>query len=122
MARDVIAGGSFELTGSYKVKADTPWGTLTLWPYEYAVKDPKVIIELWRDGAMVFHPTNTSLAHFNAVVFYVRSRGIELADAMVMALGTITGNVGWFEPATPELAAWMEDMAERIHEQGMSVD
>jgi hypothetical protein len=38
-----------------------------------------------------------------------------LADAMVMALGTIKGPVGWFEPSTRELRRECEAMEARVH-------
>lgn len=95
--------------GTYKVKTDTPWGTVTLWPYEYTVKSADAMIALWTDGALVFHPMDVSAAQFNATVFYVRSRGIPTADAMVMALGSIHAPVGWFEPH-PDVAPTIEGM------------
>lgn len=101
--------------GRYRVDCDSPWGSLKLWPYEYSVLPPERLVGLWQDGALRFNPTNIELAQFNNVVFYVRSRGIGLADAAVMALGSFTGPIGWFEPATEELAADLEDMEYRIH-------
>jgi hypothetical protein len=102
--------------GSYKVNVNSPWGSVTLWPYEYSVIPVDRILTYWQEGALTFHPQQESVAQFNAIVFYARQRCIGLADAMVMALGSLAGPVGWFEPATPELAVWMEGMGEELHE------
>lgn len=84
--------------GSYKVLTHSPWGDVWLWPYEYTVIRPEVIIDLWTHGGLVFHPINVQSSTLNAIVFYARSRGISLHDATVMALGTMKGPVGWFDP------------------------
>lgn len=105
----------FAPNGSYKVKCRSPWGDVCLWPYEYSVMDPAKIVALWQSGDIVFHPTSTTEAAFNAIVFYARSRGIALADAMVMAVGTLVGPVGWFEPATAELAEDAEALERHVH-------
>lgn len=101
--------------GRYKVRLETPWGTLHLWPYEYTTIDPAALLAMWQSGEMVFHATDMEPARLNAVVFYARSRGIGLADAMVMALGTLAGPVGWFEPH-PDLAEACEVMARRVNQ------
>jgi len=100
--------------GRYKVLCNSPWGTLHLWPYEYSVIPVPTILPLWQDGELVFHPTNVQLTRFNDIVHYSRSRGISLADAMVMALGTLKGPVGWFEPRT-DLAVECEAMEQAVH-------
>ena len=100
--------------GRYKVKCDTPWGTVHLWPYEYSVMTPDSIISLWQQG-LVFHPTRVEDARFSNITFYARRRGISLADAAVMALGSFTGSIGWFEPP-PEVAPDLEAMERRINQ------
>ena len=112
-SRDADDAG-FCPNGRYKVLLQSPWGDLGLWPYEYSVMPTDTIIALWGDGEVIFHPTNLSNAAFNDIVFYARSRGIGLANAAVMALGTLKGNVGWFEPR-PDLAPTLEAMEERVH-------
>ena len=104
----------FSPDGTYKVACATPWHDLTLWPYEYTVVPTDRLLAYWQEGALVFHPMNVEAGRFNQIVFYARSRGIDVADAMVMALGTLTGPVGWFEPHQ-DIAADMEAMAERIN-------
>jgi len=105
----------FQPDGSYKVRCLSPWGDLGLWPYEYSVMAPARLTALWTEGALVFHPLDLGQAQFDAVVFYCRSRGIGLADAAVMALGTLSGRVGWFEPA-PDIAPDLEAMATRVNQ------
>ena len=59
-------------------------------------------------------PLNIEAARLNEVTFYCRSRGIGLAEAAVMALGSLEEPVGWFEPH-PDLAPAMEAMAKRVN-------
>ena len=77
--------------------------------------DPARLTTLWALGDLTFHPTQLSHAAFSDIVFYARSRCIPLADAAVMALGSFSGSIGWFEPATPELAEEAEELERRIH-------
>lgn len=104
----------FAPNGRYKVVAKTRWGTVWLWPYEYAVLEPDKLIALWQAGELIFHPTDMEPGRLNDVLHYIRSRGIGVADAMVMALGSIKGNVGWFEPPR-SLAKACEQMSERFN-------
>ena len=102
--------------GSYLIDLRTPFGDLKVWPYEYATVAPLDLMAMWQSGELLFHPLNTSSQQLNDTLFYARSRGIALPDAMVMALGSLVGNIGWFEPA-PELAQACLDlgsMAERV--------
>jgi hypothetical protein len=99
--------------GRYKALSHTPWGTVHLWPYEYSVLAPTRVIKLWQSG-MVFHPTHVEHARFTEISFYARSRGIPMADAAVMALGSFPGAIGWFEPPV-EVADDVEAMADRIN-------
>ena len=110
----------FRPSGLYMVRMVAPSDTgesareLSLFPYEYSVLPVESILEMWQGEELKFHPRNISLAALNNVVFYVRSRGIALADAMVMALGTLSGDVGWFEPVDG-LAQDLEAIEERVH-------
>lgn len=88
----------FPSDGRYRVRVNSPWGEVVLWPYEYAVKDAVHVTELWGEGALEFTATSIEQARLNDVVFYCRQRCIGLADAMVMALGTLKGSVGYFLP------------------------
>lgn len=103
-------------SGEYKVRLASPWGELCLWPYEYTVMDPTKIVRLWADGLLTFHPTHVEQARMTAIMFYARSRGIGMADAAVMALGTISAPIGWFEPSLPKDAAAIDAMCGRINQ------
>ncbi len=90
--------------GRYQVQIETVrGGTIILEAYEYSRFTVPEVLNLWQKKEIVFHPTNIQLSRFNDIVHYARSRGIGLEDAMVMALGSIQENVGWFEP-TPQMA------------------
>lgn len=102
--------------GTYKVVCRSPWGDVKLWPYEYSAIEPATLILLWQDRELVFHPTNVEKTRFNDIVFYARSRGIGIADAMVMALGTLKASVGWFEPA-PEIVEDAEALERSVHRE-----
>jgi len=106
----------FTRDGLYKVICRSPWGDVWLWPYEYSRMEIPEILSLWQTNDVVFVPTNVQLARFNDIVFYARSRGIALADAMVMALGTLSGPVGWFRPASFEVQREAIRMEKRVHE------
>ncbi len=103
----------FSPGGKYKVLCNSPWGSVCLWPYEYSVIDTAKLLSLWESKELVFHPIAENV-RFTDALFYVRSRGIAIQDAMVMVLGSFKGPVGWFEPS-PELAEECEAMEERVH-------
>lgn len=105
----------FTMDGHFKALCRCPWGDVCLWPYEYSTIEANEVLDLWQKKELKFHPTNVQPARFNDIVFYARSRGIGLADAMVMALGTLSAPVGWFEPATKKLARACEEMEARVH-------
>lgn len=107
---DGVDDSGFRPDGTYKVRIRSPWGEVSVWPYEYSKIDTAEIIAMWQADEIKFHPLNMELGRFNDIVFYARSRGIATADAMVMALGSIAGPVGWFEPRE-DLARAAEEMA-----------
>lgn len=107
----------FSPDGAYKVRVKSPWGDVILWPYEYAVKDVVNLIALWQEGALEFTATSIDRARLNDVVFYCRQRCIGIADAMVMALGSLSGSVGYFLP--PESVR--EDLREMAESIGRSI-
>lgn len=100
----------FSSNGTFKVRCRSPWGELSLWPYEYSIVEREKILALWQSGEMLFRPLNIDIARLNDVTFYARSRGIPLGVAAVMALGTFDGPVGWFEPR-PDLASAAEELS-----------
>lgn len=105
----------FQPDGKYKVRCRSPWGEVHLLPYEYSMIDAAAILAMWADAELRFHPLDVEPARLSEVTFYARSRGIGPADAMVMALGTLAGPVGWFEPTSAELAEECEAMEHRAH-------
>jgi hypothetical protein len=109
----------FRRDGKYLVDIRTPYGDLKLWPYEYCVLEIADLMAMWQAGELTFHPKAVSTAQLDATVFYARSRGISMADAMAMALGTLQGDVGYFEPATEELSDACESMGEMIARAGV---
>ena len=104
----------FTPNGTYLVTCYTPQGQVKIWPYEYSVMKAETVIAIWQDDEILFHPADIEPARFNDIVFYARSRGISLSDATVVALGSITGPVGWFEPH-PDLVPAIEAMEERVN-------
>lgn len=104
----------FQLDGTYKIRVRSPWGDVTLWPYEYSTIDALALMQMWQDGEITFHPMQIDAARLSEITFYAQSRGIPLAKAAPMALGTIEGPVGWFEPRA-DLAAVGEEWEERVH-------
>ena len=100
--------------GRYKVMCRSPWGDVHLYPYEYSVFEPAAVVDLWTAGEVVFHPLRIDGARLSEISFYARSRGIGLADAAVVALGALTGPIGWFEPR-PDLAEPCEEMERSVH-------
>lgn len=100
--------------GLYRALLRSLWGDLCLWPYEYSVIDTLAIVEMWSAGELIFHPLRIDDARFQEIAFYARTRGIGLADAAVMALGSLSGGVGWFEPR-PDLAEQCEEMEHSVH-------
>lgn len=108
----------FTQNGTYKVwLRGLPWGDCALWPYEYATIPTAEILGAWQDGSLVFNPLRIDLARLNEITFYARSRGIGLAAAAVMALGSVEGAVGYFEPA-PALAEETEQLVHMLSSIG----
>lgn len=103
--------------GTYKVLCRSPFGELCLWPYEYIVLDATYLTAAWQDGALAFNPTGLSEAQFTDQMFYCMSRGIGRADAAVMCLGSLSGPIGWFEPAEEVV-----DYVSMFSEVGMITD
>lgn len=100
----------FDPDGHYRALLQTPWGDVWVWPYEYAKVETEKILALWQLEELEFHPTDVSLAEFNAEVYYIRTRGIPLAEAAAMALGSVEANIGWFEPRA-DLVPELEDFS-----------
>lgn len=111
---DNTDAAGFLRDGTYKVRLRSPWGELYLMPYEYSTIEARALTAMWSDGELIFHPLRIDSARFSEIAFYARSRGIGLEDAAVMALGTLSGVVGWFEPR-PDLAEECERWERAVH-------
>ena len=48
----------FAAAGTYKVKLNTKWGSVWIWPYEYALIPNTRISEMWGAGWVTFNPVN----------------------------------------------------------------
>ena len=88
----------FDTRGMYKIQIFTPWGECCLWPYEYSVPKLDDVLSLWDSKELIFHPFQGE-PRMTDVLSYIRSRGIGLAQALPMALGSFTEPVGWFDVA-----------------------
>jgi len=100
----------FEPDGSYGVLARTPFGEPKLMPWEYRTITVPLLMECTQQHGFVFNPMKASAHQMNDTLFYCMSRGIPRVEAMVMALGTMSGPVGWFDPhpdLLPVLASFM---------------
>lgn len=100
----------FSPNGTYKALLQTQWGDVWVWPYEYAMVPTDDILAMWQSGELIFYPTDVSNAELNDQVFYARSRGIPLAQAAAMALGSVEANIGWFEPRV-DLVTELEELS-----------
>lgn len=104
----------FTPDGTYKMQLHTEWGDVCILPYEYSVIAFVDLLDMYQAGELIFHTRNMHETQFNQIVFYARSRGIGLAAATALALGTLRANVGWFEP-TPALAEECEALEQHVH-------
>lgn len=100
----------FGSDGTYKIVVHSPWGDVNLFPHEYARVETEFVLGCWQSGEVEFHPLHIEAARLNEVTFYARSRGVSLAMAAAMALGSLSANIGWFEPVG-DLAKEAEEMA-----------
>src|SRR5438309_8471411 len=87
----------FSKSGYYKVTLHTPWGDVDLWPYEYATCDFSIVSQLFQDRELVFHAAKMADSAFSDALFYLLTRGLGPEEAIPLVLGTIEGNVGYFE-------------------------
>jgi len=92
--------------GQYMVGFMTEHGLVNLMPYEYTILDPLHLWHLVEEKQLKFTPKNLSETDFGWQFFYCQSRGIPKAQALVMCLGSIRKDVGWFEPTEAMGEAW----------------
>lgn len=101
-----FAQGRHDAHGQYLVGFTTEHGPVNLLAYEYAVLDPLHLWHLVEEGALKFTPRQLSESDFGWQFFYCQSRGIPKAQALVMCLGSIQKDVGWFEPMGARGEQW----------------
>jgi len=88
----------FDAKGYYKVELFTPWGTPHVWPYEYSPIQGSRLVALYDAGELLFHPQHIELASLEMRLYYLMSRGISKEQALLLMLGKLNKNIGWWEP------------------------
>lgn len=87
--------------GQFLVTIQTERGPAWLFPDEYVVLAPDHLWYLVQDGTLRFTPNQgIGRMEFGDRVHYVRSRGIRLEDAVLMCLGDIKSDIGYFTPTS----------------------
>lgn len=87
--------------GQFLVATQTERGPAWLFPDEYVVLTPMHLWYLVQDGTLRFTPNQgIGRMEFGDRVHYVRSRGIRLEDAVLMCLGDIKTDIGYFTPVS----------------------
>lgn len=85
--------------GQFLITIQTERGPVWLFPDEYVVLAPDHLWYLVQDGTLRFTPNQgIGRMEFGDRVHYVRSRGIRLEDAVLMCLGDIKSDIGYFTP------------------------
>lgn len=97
----------FQPDGTYSVLAKTPFGEPRLFPYEYKRVSIEFLMEMTQAGGYSFTPMALGETFVNDVVFYAMARGIPRPQAMEMALGSLSGPVGWFD-SHPDLLGYID--------------
>lgn len=87
--------------GQFLVTIQTERGPAWLFPDEYVVLAPDHLWYLVQDGTLRFTPNQgIGRMEFGDRVHYVRSRGVRLEDAVLMCLGDIRSDIGYFTPTS----------------------
>lgn len=93
--------------GQFLVTIQTERGPAWLFPDEYVVLAPLHLWYLVQDETLRFTPNQgIGQMEFGERVFYVRSRGIRLEDAVLMCLGDIKTDIGYFTPTSNFDETW----------------
>lgn len=93
--------------GQFLVTIQTERGPAWLFPDEYVVLAPDHLWYLVQDGTLRFTPNQgIGRMEFGDRVHYVMSRGIPLEDAVLMCLGDIKTDIGYFTPISQFDAMW----------------
>jgi hypothetical protein len=93
--------------GQFLVTIQTERGPAWLFPDEYVVLAPDHLWYLVQDKTLRFTPNQgIGRMEFGDRVHYVRSRGIRLEDAVLMCLGDIKSDIGYFTPLSQFDEMW----------------
>lgn len=93
--------------GQFLVTIQTERGPAWLFPDEYVVLAPDHLWYLVQDETLRFTPNQgIGRMEFGERVFYVRSRGVRLEDAILMCLGDIKADIGYFTPVSQFDEMW----------------
>ena len=93
--------------GQFLVTIQTERGPAWLFPDEYVVLAPDHLWYLVQDGTLRFTPNQgIGRMEFGDRVHYVRSRGIRLEDAILMCLGDVHTDIGYFTPVSQFDEMW----------------
>ena len=87
-----------------QMKILTPFGTVYIQPEEYNVVDINKYFEMLKDGSMQMKHMNTSINLSNTLrdkLFYIRSRGISLVEALKMISGNLNTQNAFFLLTNP---------------------
>lgn len=98
--------------GQFLVTIQTERGPAWLFPDEYMVLAPEHLWYLVQDGTLRFTPNQgVGRMEFGDRVHYVRSRGIKLEDAVLMCLGDVKTDIGYFTPTSNFDEMWWKFQA-----------
>lgn len=93
--------------GQFLITIQTERGPAWLFPDEYVVLQPAHLWYLVQDGTLRFTPSKgLGTGEFGDRVHYIRSRGISLEKAVLMCLGDIKTDIGYFTPVENFDAMW----------------
>lgn len=87
--------------GQFLITIQTERGPVWLFPDEYVVLAPDHLWYLVQNGTLRFTPNQgIGRMEFGDRVHYIQSRGIRLEDAILMCLGDIKTDIGYFTPTS----------------------
>ena len=87
-----------------QMKILTPFGTVYIQPEEYNVVDINKYFEMLKDGSMQMKHMSTTINLGNTLkdkLFYIRSRGISLVEALKMISGNLSTQNAFFLLTNP---------------------
>jgi hypothetical protein len=85
---------------------NTPDGAVHVWPHEYNKIDINKFLDLCDDEGLFIHYLSDEARVDEGALFYLRSRGIDKADAQRMLLGTLTNSNYCYFTVSPDIAEY----------------